>query len=161
MKHEMKARYPASSEVVLKMFSDPAFHTRKLEAMGLSKFTVLSQGLDGDEFHIRIERRVPLDAPGVVKKVVPAESSVVNEERWNLKKKTGRVIAEPKGIPIDMSCTASFKDDGKDCVITYVWDVRAKVPLIGGALEKFVCSDMERRFADETRAAIPLLAGYR
>jgi len=34
------------------------------------------------------------------------------------------------------------------------------VPLIGGALEKFICSDLQSRMVDETRVAATLIARF-
>lgn len=157
-KHEMKSRYPASSDIVMKMFADKGFHTRKLEAMGLTKYQILDHSVSADEFSIRIERKVPVQMPGIKK---GGETSVTNEERWNLKSKTGRVEVEPAGMPVKMSCVTSLADEGGECVVTYRWDIEAKIPLVGGTLEKFIVSDMESRAADETRAGIALLADYR
>lgn len=161
MKFDIKARYPAPSAVVLKMFCDKAFHEKKLAAMGLARSRVLEHEAKGDEFRIRIERKVPLQAPGMVKKFVPAEATVTSEERWNQAQKNGRVRIEPAGIPVDINCTARFADDAQGCVITYAFDVNARVPLVGGALEKFIASDMESKFADEGRAAAALVDAYR
>ena len=161
MKHQSYARYPASSDVVIRMFTDKDFHTKKLQAMGLPKFEILEHQFDGKEFRIKIDRRVPLQAPGIVKKVVPAETRVVNEERWTVASKTGRVKVEPQGIPVNISCTASMKDEGGGCVVTYNWEINATVPLIGGALEKFIIGDMEKKAAEETQIAITLLPDYR
>ena len=104
MKHKSQARYPASAEVVLRMFTDKAFHTGKLDAMGLKNYQVLDHAFDGKDFRIKIQRKVPMQAPAVVKKFVGAESTVINEERWNLKTRTGRVLVEPVGMPLEMSC---------------------------------------------------------
>ena len=160
MKFEIKSRYPASAAVVMKMFMDPAFHTGKLQALGLNKFKVLEQKTQGEDFHIRIERKVPLDAPALIRKVVPAETTAVSEERWNRTTMKGKVRVEP-GVPVDMNCEASISDEGGECVVRYLWEVRAKVPLIGGALEKFICSDLESKMVEETRAAAGLLGPYR
>lgn len=161
MKQEIKARYPVSADVVLKMFSDKNFHTRKLEVLGLPKYQVLESAQQGDEFRIKIERKVPLEAPGMVKKVVPVESTVVSEERWNRKTRSGVVNVQPQGIPVKMSCTATVKDEGAGSVVTYVWDVSSSIPMIGGQLEKFVCSDMVGKSADEAKAAISLVDQYK
>jgi hypothetical protein len=161
MRFEVKARYPASSGVVIKMFADKDFHTRKLEALGLRKYQVLKHESTDAEFSIRIERKVPMAPPGLISKLVPAEASVTSEERWNLAKKTGRIKVEPAGIPVEITGTASLADAGQECVITYVWEAKARVPLVGGALEKFIASDMEKKMVDETKAAITLLGPYR
>lgn len=161
MKFDIKARYPASSAVVLKMFTDKDFHTRKLQALGLTKSRVLEHSAAGDDFRIKVERKVPLAAPGIVKKFIPAETTVVSEEKWNRASKTGQVKVEPVGVPVDIRCNARFADDAQGCTITYAFDVKANVPLVGGALEKFIASDMEAKFADEAKAAIGLLGPYR
>lgn len=161
MKFDIKAKYPAPSATVLKMFMDKEFHARKLVALGIARSRVLEHDAKGDDFRIKVERKVPLNAPGMVKKFVPAEATVVSEERWNAAKKTGTVKVEPAGVPVDIRCNARFTDDAQGCVITYAFEVSARVPLVGGALEKFIASDMESKFADEARAAITLLGPYR
>jgi len=160
MKHEMKARYPAPSSVVMKMFADRDFHTRKLEATGYTgKYQVLNCSGDASSFSIRIERKVPVSMPGMGKNA--PESTVVNDETWNLASKTGRVVVELKGMPLEMSCVTSMKDEGKDCVVTYQWEVKSKIPLVGGTIEKMVVSDMDKKADEETQAAIALLKNYR
>lgn len=161
MKHRTVSKYPAPSATVLKMFSDPAFHQKKLEALKLPKFQILEQKASGSEFRIRVERHVPVDAPGAVKKFVPAVSKVVNEEIWNSASKSGKVKAEPQGVPVTITCTVACKDEGTGCAFTYDWNIEARIPFVGGVLEKFVASDMEQRMAEETRIGAQLLAGYK
>ena len=161
MKFDIKAKYPASSAVVLKMFTDKEFHAKKLGVLGIAKSRVLEHDDKGDDFRIKVERKVPLNAPGVVKKFIPAETTVVSEERWNRAKKTGAVKVEPVGVPVEIKAGVRFADDAQGCTITYAFDVTARVPLVGGALEKFIASDMESKFAEEARAAITLLGPYK
>lgn len=160
MKFEIKSRYAAPAAVVMKMFMDPAFHTGKLEALGLKKYRVLDQGTKGDDFHIRIERKVPLDAPALIRKVVPAETTAASEERWNRSTMKGRVSTQ-LSVPVDMSCEASITDVAGGSLVLYLWEVRAKIPLIGGALEKFIASDLESKMVEETRVAAGMLDAYR
>lgn len=160
MKHEMKARYPASSAVVLKMFSDLAFQTDKLDALGYAgKYKVLGHSKDAKSFNVRIERKVPIQLPGMGKNV--PESTVVNDETWNLAGKTGTVTVDVKGMPLAVSCVTAMADEGKECVISYQWEVKSKIPLIGGTIEKMVIADMTKKANEETVAAIALLKGYR
>lgn len=160
MKYEMKSRYPASSAVVLKMFSDVAFQTSKLDALGYTgKYKVLDHSKDAKRFNIRIERKVPIALPGMGKNA--PESTVVNDETWNLASKTGTVIVEVKGMPLAVSCITTMVDEGKECVITYQWEVKSKIPLVGGAIEKMVVADMTKKANEEAAAAIVLLKNYR
>ncbi|AXQ28722.1 DUF2505 domain-containing protein [Solimonas sp. K1W22B-7] len=160
MKHASTSRYPAPAEVVMKMFADPAFHTRKLDALGMAgKYEVLEQGVQGDEFFIRIERKVPISLPGMKKGA--GESSVAHEERWNTKSRTGKVQVETRGIPVAISCTASVRDEGEGAVVQYDWLIESSLPLVGGTLEKFVVADMNGRAEQETQAGIDQLSNYR
>lgn len=161
MKFDIKARYPAPSATVLKMFMDKDFHQKKLGVLGITKSRVLEHEAKGDDFRIKVERKVPLNAPGMVKRVVPAEATVVSEEKWNRASKSGQVQVAPQGVPVDINCKVRFADDAQGCTITYAFEVNARVPLVGGALEKFIASDMETKFADEAKAAITLLDPYR
>jgi len=157
MKHTLKAQYPAPSDLVIRMFTDKDFHTRKLDGMGLQKYEVLDHRFDGKDFSIRIERKVPVNMPGAK----GAESTVVNEESWNVASKSGRVQVEAKGIPLDMSCTMSMADEGEGCVVTYEWNVKSSLPIVGGTLEKFAVADMDKRSAQETEAGVAQLSHYR
>ena len=161
MKFDIKARYPAPSEVVLKMFMDKEFHAKKLVVLGIQKSRVIEHAAAGDDFRIKVERKVPLNAPGMIKKFIPAEATVVSEEKWNRAKKTGSVKVEPAGVPVEIRCTARFADDAQGCTVIYAFEVNARVPLVGGALEKFIASDMESKFAEEAKAAATLLDPYR
>ena len=161
MKFDIKARYPAPSAVVLKMFMDKEFHAKKLVVLGIQKSRVIEHAAAGDDFRIKVERKVPLNAPGMIKKFIPAEATVVSEEKWNRAKKTGSVKVEPAGVPVEIRCTARFADDAQGCTVIYAFEVNARVPLVGGALEKFIASDMESKFAEEAKAAATLLDPYR
>ncbi len=161
MKFDFKARYPAPASAVIKMFCDKDFHSRKLEALGLPKYQVLEHKFDGKEFRIRMERHVPMQVPGLIKKLIPAETRVINDERWDVAKRTGKVKVEPQGVPVEMTCTAAMADEGGGCVVTYRWEVTARVPLLGGTLEKFVVGDMEKKMAEETSVGVTLVNAYR
>ena len=161
MKIDIKAKYPASSAVVLKAFMDKQFHEKKMGVLGIKEFKVVGHDAKGDDFRIKIERKVPLAPPGVVSKFVPANATVVSEERWNSASKTGKVKVEPQGIPVEISSNVRFADDASGCTITYAFEINAKVPLVGGTLEKFIAGDMEQKFAAEAKAAITLLDPYR
>ena len=160
MQFETQGRYPAPADVVRKMFTDQNFHTSKMDKLGI-RYEILDCESGGDEFRIKAERHVPVQASGVVKKIMPSTTQVVNDERWRLSDKTGSVEVQTKGVPLEMSCTAQMKDEGDECVITYQWTIKAKIPIGGGALEKFVRNDMQGREAEELAVGISLLDNYR
>jgi len=160
MKHHTQARYPASSDAVIGMFSDRSFHERKMRNLGLD-FEILDESGGEDEFRLKTRRAVPVDAKGMAAKFMPSTTQVVNDERWRSSDKTGAVTVEIRGVPLEMHCTARMHDEGSECVIDYDWRIKAKIPVGGGTLEKFVVKDMEKRQAREHEAGIALLDDYR
>lgn len=160
MKREVHAEYPAPPDVVIKMFADSEFHRQKMEKLGI-EFEILTEEFDGNELRIQSKRWVPVNASGVAAKFMPETAEVVNDERWRIADQSGEVVVDTKGVPIDMRCTAQMRNDGDNCIIDYDWDVKANVPIGGGALEKFVAGDMDKREAEEKEAALALLESYR
>lgn len=159
MKHSTSVRYPASPDVVLRMFTDPDFHTRKLEVMGTPKYRVLDQQMRDGDFSIRIERKIPVQLPGIKK--AAAETTVTYDERWNTRTGRGSVSVQTQGVPLEMNCAVTVVGQGKETVISYDWLIHSKIPLVGGKIEKMVVADMDRRFDDETRVSVGLLDSYR
>lgn len=160
MKREVHAEYPATADLVIKMFADGEYHRQKMEKLGI-EFEILEQEFDGNELRIRSKRMVPVDASGVAAKFMPDTAEVINDERWRIADKSGEVVVETKGVPIDMRCTAKVRDNGDTCIIDYDWNIKANIPIGGGALEKFVAGDMDKREAEEKEAALALLESYR
>lgn len=163
MKHEMKVHFPENSDVVIKAFTDKAFHTGKLEQMGISNYEVLDHQFDGEDFSIRIRRRVALDVPvpGAVKRLIGnGEVPVIHEDCWNATSRTGHVNMDIQGMPIELQCQLSLDDEAGGCVYTYLWDIQANVPLVGGKLEKTLVTDLDQKIPVETQAGIALLDNY-
>lgn len=162
MKHEIKARYPAPSSVVIKMMTDKKFYTDRLEAMGHNKYEVLSHKSDGKQFALKIRRKLPMNVPAAVKKFVSPETTIVHEDVWDVAKKTGKVSIELQGVPVEMSCTTSLADKGaSECELTYVFDIKAKIPLVGGIIEKAVAAENDKEIPAQTKVGIELLKNYR
>lgn len=159
MKYEMQAHYPAPSDVVIKMFTDKQFHSRKLEKMGV-EFELLEHSCDQKQFHMRAKRLVPVNASGLAAKFMPSTTQVTQDETWSIPQKSGSVVIETKGVPLNISCTSKIQDQGDGCLVTYNWDIKAKIPMGGGTLEKFVVADMKEREVVEREAAISLLDEY-
>lgn len=160
MKRDTEAHYPAPADAVVRMFTDKAYHERKMAKLGI-EFEILEHAFDGDEMRLRSKRAVPVQAGGIAGKFMPAKTEVVNDERWRLSDKSGAVVVDTQGVPLDMRCTAQMRDDGDACIIDYHWEIEANIPMGGSALEKFVIGDMEKREAEEKRAALELLDEYR
>lgn len=161
MKHEIKARYPAPAAVVIKMMTDKKFYTDRLEKLGHAQYEVLEHKSDGGNFSLKIKRPMPIQAPGVLKKFIPGNPTIVHVDAWNAKTLTGTVLVELPGIPVEISATTALKDQGSECVLTYVFDIRSKVPLLGGTIEKATAAENDKEIPLQTKAGVELLKNYR
>lgn len=159
MKHEVKVRYPAPASTVINLFTDATFYPRKLEVLGVPSFKVLDSRTGKNDLSIKLELHVPMQVPGILKKVIPADMTVTQEESWDKTTRTGTVRVQSAASPADMTCKASLTDEGKNCIVTYTWEIKARIPLIGGALEKFICADIDERARREQAGAEALVKG--
>jgi hypothetical protein len=76
-------------------------------------------------------------------------------------KKTGRITVELAGMPMEVSCDTSLKDEGSGCVLTYDWDIVSRVPLVGGKIEKQFAGENEKAIPEQTQLGLRLLDNYR
>lgn len=163
MQHVIEVRFPASSDVVIKAFTDKDFHLKKVDALGSTGVELLDDSDDPDHFYVKIRRQMPVevDVPGALKKLVPSTATLVHKDAWSASSKTGHIDIDISGVPVDLSAEVSLRDEGDECVYRYEWNIKAKVPLVGGKLEKLLAEDMDQKIPKETEASIPLLDAYR
>lgn len=140
------------------MFCDETFHGQKLEKIGI-EHRVLECSQQGDDFRIRVERKIPVKLPGMKKG--GATSTVIHTECWNTKTRHGTVHVELPGMPLTMHCQSVAEDDGDGCVVRYDWEIKSRVPVVGGKIEKFVVADMDKQAEPERLAGVELLDNYR
>ncbi|TAM12266.1 MAG: DUF2505 domain-containing protein [Nevskiaceae bacterium] len=158
MKHVSTVHYPAPAAAVLRMFTDPAFHIRKLEMAGIQAFEVLEHHSNGDEFSIRVQRRVMVKLPGMGRD--STLTRVIHAETWNTRTARGHVDVTLPGIPLSMHGDNLLEDRGAGCELRYDWTVTSTLPLIGRVLEKFIVGRMDAEAAPEHRAGAELVAAY-
>ena len=147
MKQKLEGRYPAKSDVVIKMMTDKKFYTDRLDLQGVSGYEVVDHKFDGKRFSITIKRKI-------------TAITVTSIETWDVAAKKGSIKVELSGMPIEVSCVTSLKDDAQGCVLTYNWDVSSKVPLVGGKIEKQFAGENEKAIPEQTRLGIQLLKNY-
>ena len=102
MQFNDKHSFDKPSATVLKMFSDRAYFERKYKELGFSNVEVLECTNDGRKFRIKARYSAPLDAPlpDFAKKFFAAANVITQSDTWDLEKKTGRLEAEIRGVPV-------------------------------------------------------------
>jgi hypothetical protein len=163
MKHSYSQMMNCDVESALKMFCNPAYHPKIQAAMGALDVKQLAHSDDGTQFSIRIgynaKSSVPL--PGPAKKILGETTPTVQVESWNRKTRTGEIKLEVKALPGSIQCRTSLKDEGGKCRKTFEWEVKVKIPLIGGMLENLIIDEIKRKDPIERAAYDKLLPEFR
>lgn len=159
MKWCFTADYPRPAAEVLRHFTDRGFQERRLAAIGSADAQVLEYQFDGRHFRMRTRRRVALDAsaPGFIAKALGSGMAVVYEESWDAELGTGSVSFEFPGVPVQIACRTQIVDAAGGSCMTYDWEIRAKVPMVGGQVEKLLVSDLEIKLPAEVAAGRRLM----
>ena len=147
MKQTLEGRYPAKSDVVIKMMTDKNFYTGRLDLEGIKGYEVLEHKFDGKRFSITLRRKLT----GI---------AVTSVETWDVATKKGTINVDVQAMPIKISCQTALKDDGKDTLLVYNWDVSSGVPLVGGKLEKQFAAENEKQLSSQTAFGVQLLKNY-
>ncbi len=159
MKWSYFADYPHPAADVLRHFTDRGFQERKLAAIGGADAQVLDYQFDGRRYRMRTRRRVALDAsaPGFIAKALGSGMPVVYEESWDIEQASGSVSFEFPGVPVQIGCRTQIADTAGGSRMSYDWEIRAKVPMVGGQIEKLLVSDLEIKLPAEVAASRRLM----
>jgi hypothetical protein len=140
---EVAVLFPAPVEVVVTMLEDEAYISRKATAMGALEHDVTVTSLGSGRTRIRLQRTLPSVVPDFVKPLVGPTIDVVQTEDWAAPSpdgtRRGDLRAQIGGAPVSLSGSMSLHptDDGATLHRVEVL-VRAKVPFVGGRIEKSI-----------------------
>ena len=162
MQFNDKHTFDRPASVVLKMFSDRVYFERKYKELGFANVEVLEHVADGRRFRIKVRYAARSDAPipEFAKRFLGDTNVVTQTDSWDLEKKTGRLEAEIRGVPVKASAEMTLKDDGAGATNALKWNVTCGIPLIGGKLEQVVAGDIQAKSKADQAKSRELLKGY-
>lgn len=162
MKFENKHSFNKPAATVIKMFSDRAYFERKYKALGFTGIEVVEHEKTDKQFRIKVRYTAKNDVqvPDLLKKFMPGSITVVQEDRWDLARMTGRLDVEIKGTPVKVACEMTLKDEGKGSANHLKWTITSSVPLVGGKLEKLTADDIQAKAANDVATTQRILADY-
>jgi uncharacterized protein YndB with AHSA1/START domain len=140
--------YDASPDEVFAMLSDPAFREQVAEAQDVVSVDVrLTPSAEG--FSLVSEQvQDTKDLPAIAKKIAGDTTRVVIEEEWGSHTKGAIAVTAP-GKPTSATGTITLAPDGDGTVEIVELDIKVRVPLIGGKLEKLMAETIESGFQVE------------
>ena len=157
-----KHSYDKPAATVLKMFSDKAYFEKKYAALGYRNVEVLEHKLDAKKFRIKVRYTAPNSAPvpDFARKFLGETNVVTQTDAWDLEKKTGRLEAEIKGVPVKVAADMKLADEGAGAANTLKWNLDCGIPFVGGKLEQLVAADIQSKAKGDLAKSREILKGY-
>ncbi len=157
----MKLNYSLSfnkdKNTVLEAFCNPAFFEQHQALMGSQDFELLSHDDDGTRCTTKFRYEADSDVPAFAKKILGETATVVHTETWDRSSGKGEIDIDVATMPGSMRCSASLHDEGDGCRKDFDWEIKVKVPLLGGKIEKVVGEDIQGKKGPDRDAVNKIL----
>ncbi len=157
MKLSYTLELDGSKDAVLALFCDPDYFARHQALIGSTDFEQLEHRDDGNSSYVKFRYQVASDVPAFAKKILGETSEVTHEESWDRSTGRGRVIIDVATLPGTLECEARVEEAGAACRKVFDWEIKVKLPLIGGKIEKVVAEDIQRKAEPDRQAVNQLL----
>jgi hypothetical protein len=156
LRHEISYEAPLAD--VFAMLSDPGFRQASADAMGVisAEVTITAQG---EGISVRIDQVQPIEGvPGFAKKFAGETTRAVQTEEWS-SPSGGTITIETPGKPTHINGTLSLTESGGRTTETLDVEVKVRVPLLGGKLEKVMAGLVAKGMDKEHTAGVAWLEG--
>ena len=130
------------------MLSDPAFREQVAEAQEVVSVDVRLTATDDGFTLINDQVQNTAGLPAIAKKITGDTTQAVITEEWH-SHTSGSVSITAPGKPTAATGTLKLAPDGDGTVEIVELDVKVKVPLIGGKLEKLMADNIESGYRVE------------
>jgi hypothetical protein len=140
--------YDASPDEVFAMLSDPAFREQVAEAQGVVSVDVRLTPTDAGFSLVNDQVQDTKELPAIAQKIAGDTTQAVITEEWS-SHTSGSISITAPGKPTAAHGSITLAPDGDGTVEIVELDVRVKVPLIGGKLEKLMVDNIEAGYRME------------
>lgn len=162
MKTRISVSYECSPQTLMAALVSRQFHEDKIQALGALHCEVLSSEEKPGELRMHIRRVMKNDAsvPKALAKLIPSQTTVEHRDEWDAKTRRGKTEVSLSGVPVRIVMTMSVIERGAHATLEHDCVVESRTPLIGGALERFVASQLEQQLPNEKTISAKLLERY-
>jgi hypothetical protein len=145
-------RYDHSVADVFALVSQGSFQLEIISHLGGKSGEIVEEDTTDAGVRLVTRQQTAIELPGFAKKLIPANTTVTQTYVWSQADGDGNRIgtwaADSKGAPISIGGPTELKADGDGgCTHTYMGQVKASIPLVGGKLESFAMDNLERELA--------------
>jgi hypothetical protein len=135
-------RYPASPSTVFEMLTDKTFQDRKLAQTGALTWEVQVQLADGGASIVSTRAMATDQVPDTFKAMVGQQITITQTETWSPAgadgSRSGTLEVEVGGALVRMKASLSLSGTDGGTVELVDGELKARVPLVGGKIERAV-----------------------
>lgn len=151
MKFQARNTYAASPAEVHAMLADPAFREQVCADQDVVEVEVSITPTDDGGMSVVVDQVQPTPGvPSFASPIIGATTRAIQLEEWGDDHTASLEIQAP-GKPVTMSGSITLEPEGSGTVEVIDLEIRVKVPLIGGRLEKLMASLVERSIRSENQ----------
>lgn len=163
MRVTAEIHYAAGPGDVFTMLTDKAFQDRKLGQTGALSWDATVRA-EGGGAVVTSRRAMPTDkVPDAFRRMTGEQIDIVQTETWGPAgpggARTGTLVVELGGMPVTMTATISLTPAGDGTVELVDGELKARVPLIGGKIERAAEPAVRAAIDAEERIGQAWLAG--
>lgn len=154
MRFHLEQTLPGTRDDVIAAFVDPAFYASIPSLPKLEPPVLLEQVVDGTTVRQRIRYRFTGHVSGAVTRVIDPQKMVwVDESTYDLAAHRAefRIVPDHYGNKLTCSGSYGFEESGESTRRVIDGDLRVKVPLVNGPVERAIVSGLEEHLAEEAR----------
>ena len=152
MRVSQRQTYEAGPDRVWAMLTDPAYRQEVCAATGALSYEVDSDADDAGGT-VRVSRALPAPDHKAVRKLVGDTVTVEQTETWGPAEEDGTRRAElrlqVKGQPATMTGASTLAPDGSGSALEIEAELKVRIPLVGGSLEKELAAAVTAGLAQE------------
>jgi hypothetical protein len=134
-----------SADDVFDLFCDPDFLVERSMALGEISADAEVDEDDAGKITIIMRREVKQELPAFLAKLFNPQQSITMTDEWRLvgNNYVGKGEFLVQGQPVNVKTEMTLKPKGDGCVFSIKYKPTAKIPLIGGKVEKFIQGNCE------------------
>ena len=160
MKFRHEVTYDAPPAAVFEMLADPAFREAACAAQDVISADV-SIEREGNGFSLTIDQEQRTDdLPAFARTFAGSSTQAIQREEW-ADSTGGTLRIDAPGKPSEVKGTITLQPEGSGTVEIVELDLRIKVPVIGGKLEKLLAEKVRAGMEAEHGVGVAYLKGNR
>ena len=131
---------------VKRAYGQREFFLKRYAELGFSNIQLRDDGGDGQrDYRIAFGATQKVDLPAFARKILGETQQLEQEEHWNLTAGTGRIVMRPRNAPLSIQAEVRMVEAGDATRLEIDWEVKAKIPLIGGKIESLAAEEIRAR----------------